>query len=255
MTLAEMDLTGNARLSKEPCKNCGKFFVYYPQDLQSGTPPKRCSRCKDVQQGRPSVVERRRKVNFYDAVKVKSLPGEWKKVSTGFDEDVSSFRIIFKGKEFGASWNGRIDIYSSRPIKSGEVVNIREMEVVHRVRIKIETRRTLEHGEVSIEKEVPLFSAEGKEESRTRRYLVFEPVDSEPKAHLVWVTAHTKTTLKGLGRQYWSKVTGAPITRWAVSGGARSERFHTDGVLAVVDEEHPIVVTTTGDIQKEVMYS
>ena len=253
MTLENIQLSGNAKLSAHGCADCGKYFVYYPQYIRSGEAPKRCPRCKDVEQGRPSLAEERRQIAFYEGVRVVSLPGEWVEFHSGARRDAPQWRIDIKGQEFGAAWDGRIVIYAPRPIVAGEVVNVREMEVIHRVKVKTETRQTLHHGPVTVERELPITGTEGEEMMRQRRYLVLEPTpDVQPKVELVWATAYTKTTLKGFGRQYWAKVGGSPIAQWGISGGYRSGRAHTDGVLAIVDEEHPLLITTTGDLQGEV---
>ncbi|OHA73325.1 MAG: hypothetical protein A2940_01200 [Candidatus Wildermuthbacteria bacterium RIFCSPLOWO2_01_FULL_48_29] len=255
MTLENIQLSGNAKLSAQPCADCGKYFVYYPQYLRSGQAPKRCPRCKDLQQGRPSVAEERRQIALYEDVKVVNLPGEWTEFHSETHRDTPQWRIDIKGQKFGAAWEGRIVIYAPRPIGVGETVTIREMEVLHRVKVKTEIRQTLHHGPVAVERELSITGAEGEEALRSRRYLVLESTPGvEPRAELVWATAHTKTTLKGFGRQYWAKVGGTPIAQWKITGGYRSGRAHTEGVLAIVSEDHPLLVTTTGDIQEEVIY-
>ena len=256
-TLGNIQLSGNARLSREACRDCGKYFVYYPQNLPSGEAPKRCPRCKDVYQGRPSVVEGREEVAFYEAVEVKNLPAQWVEYTPAYSGDIGCWLMVVKGKDFGADWKGRIDIFAPRAISPGEVVNIRDMETTHRVKVVSETRQTLHHGEVAVEHEVPLDYGEGTEVMRKRRYLVLEPTTpgTEPKSRLVWATAYTKTTIKGLGRQFWSKIEGSSIAEWRITGGVRSGRAHTTGVLAIVDANHPIVASTTGDYQGKKIYN
>lgn len=76
-----------------------------------------------------------------------------------------------------------------------------------------------------------------------------------PQYKLVYAVAHTKTTLKGLGRQYRAEVQAdATVAHWDISGGVRSGREHTKGVLAIVNEEHPLFIEKTGDIQGEECY-
>ncbi|MFH1462311.1 MAG: hypothetical protein ABIG08_01240 [bacterium] len=263
MTIENMELSGGARLSKQPCEDCGKYFVYYPQDLPGGgdPPPKRCPRCQDVRQARPSVVEERRELATYGPVVVGNLPGEWEEYSTGTEGDYPRYKIDIRGRRFGASWDGRIVIYAPRSVVPGEVVTIREMEATHRFReetvevahVQKSPHEPPTHTEIQPR---PVTSIEGEEVLRKRCYLVLEPAsDAEPKGKLVWATAYTKTTLKGFGRQFWAKVRGAPIVQWEISGGARSGRFHTTGILAIVDAEHPLVVETTGDIKEEKVYA
>jgi hypothetical protein len=138
----------------------------------------------------------------------------------------------------------------------GDVVSVREMEAKHLIKVRREQKQTMEHGEVIVEKELPITAddPEAEEVIRTRHYLVLEPSDGEATCQLVWAEAHTKTTLKGLGRQYWARVEGAPIASWYVFGGVRSGRAHTTGVLAIVDQEHPLYIIKTGDIEGEEIY-
>lgn len=259
MALPDMDLSAGAKLSPEPCEGeCGKYFVYYPASLPQDTVPRRCSRCQDIAQGRPSVAETRKEVAFYEAVQVINLPAtKWEEYQTGVAEDYPRYRMDIRGRVFGASWNGRIVIYADHSVVAGQVVNIREMEVTHQVKVKTVLRQTLEHGTVTVEHEFPVTGDEGEKALRTRRYFVLEAAEpgTEPKARLVWATAYTKTTLKGFGRQFWSQITGSPIAEWRISGGVRSGRAHSVGVLAIVDEEHPIVASTTGDHKGEKMYN
>lgn len=258
MALPDMELSAGARLSKNPCEDCGKYFVYYPAALPQASTPKRCPRCQDLRQNRPSVVEGRREIGFYPGVEVQNLPTtQWVEYTPAYPGDAGCFVMVVKGKDFGEDWKGRIDIFASREFGRGDVVNIRYMEAAHRIKVVTETRPTLHHGEVAVEHQVPLDHPEGEEALRTRRYLVLEPTEpnTESTTRLVWATAYTKTTIKGLGRQFWSKIEGSPIAEWRISGGVRSGRAHTDGVLAIVDADHPLVVTTTGDYQGEKVYN
>lgn len=258
MALPDMELSAGARLSRKPCEDCEKYFVYYPAGLPQASTPKRCPRCQDVRQNRPSVAEERYEVGFYPAVEVKSLPAtQWVEYTPAHPGDIGCYLMVIKGKEFGAAWEGRIDIFAPREIAPGDVINIRYMEATHRVKVVTETRSTLHHGDVSVEHMVPLDHPEGEVVLRTRRYLVLETAapGTESKGRLVWATAYTKTTIKGLGRQFWSKITGTSIAEWRISGGVRSGRAHTTGVLAIVDADHPLMVTTTGDVKGEEVYN
>lgn len=241
---------------KLECQKCGREFTFSPQHfavLGFKHMPKRCPACADVIQSRPSVVQERKLLNVYDKVEVVSLPCRWEEYK-GSAKDVPSLRMTVKGSRYGASWEGRIDIFAPQPFAAGDIVSVREMEVTHLVKVVTSSRDTLHHGVVTTQKEVPLSFQEGDEVIRTRKYLVLEPCEGPATCRLVWATARTKTTLKGLGRQYRAKVQGAPIASWAIRGGVRSGRAHTVGVLAIVSKDHPLVVTTTGDIQEEVVY-
>lgn len=241
------------------CNECGREFEVNPghfAQLGFKNLPKRCPTCNDIRQGRPSVVVERKLQAVYDGVEIVSLPpGEWEQVA-GFDGDQSGYRLTVKGRRFGASWYGRIDLFSQSIPKVGDVVSVRTMEAEHKVKQVLKTRPTMRYGEVTIEEILPVTDSNPEAEVviKTHRYLVIEPWEGESTCRLVWVEAHTKTTLKGLGRQYWAEISGAPIASWRISGGVRSGRAHTDAVLAIVDKEHPLYVTVEGDIQEEKVY-
>ena len=248
------NLSGGARLSSNPCRECGKYFIFYPEKLPGdGALPKICSTCQDVKQGRPSVVVERRQIAVYDAVEIVGLPGEWKEFQ-GAETDSPAYKIDVRGKKFGADWNGRIVIYAAQPYSIGDIVSVRHMEVVHRVKAVDEERQTI-YGKVRVEKILPMTAQEGHERLFTGQYLVLEKANKEVVGKLVWAEAHTKTTLKGFDRQYWANITGQPLAEWRVSGGVRSGREHATGVLAIVSEEYPLVIEKTGDIKGEVVYA
>jgi hypothetical protein len=201
------------------------------------------------------VVERKL-LNVYDGVKIVSLPpGEWREVK-GWKKDISGYKMAIKGSMYGASWNGRIDLFAPTLPQIGDVVSVREMEAKHLIKVRREQKQTMEHGEVIVEKELPITAEdpEAEEVIRTRHYLVLEPFDGEATCQLVWAEAHTKTTLKGLGRQYWARVEGTPLASWEVKGGYRSGRAYTVGTLAIVDSDHPLYIIKTGDIEGEEIY-
>ena len=238
---------------KLECQHCGRSFEVNPAHFAAlgfKALPKRCPTCADEAQKRPSVVQERHLLAVYDGVEIVRLPGEWQEANDPVN-DVAHYRITVRGDRFGASWSGRIDIFAPRPFGPGDVVSIREMEVKHLVRVVTTQRQTLHHGAVTIRREVPLDAEEGEKTIRSRRYLTLEAHEGPATCRLVWVTAHTKTTLKGFGRQYWAEIRGAPIAEWRVQGGYRSGRAQTTGVLAIVDEAHPLFVRVSGDIQRE----
>ncbi len=238
---------------KMECTKCGREFPVSPAhfaELGFKNLPKRCPTCIDMAQNRPSVVQERKLIRVYDGVEIINLPTTWQEVATG-EKDVPSYNISVKGSRFGASWSGRIDVFANKPFSFGDIISVREMVSSHKIKVVHGEKATMKYGTVPVEKELPITSEEGEEVIRSRRYLVFEPYDGPATSRLVWVTAHTKT----FGRQYWAKVVGSPIAQWIVSGGVRSGRARTVGVLAIVDENHPLFVKGTGDIQFEDTYN
>jgi len=235
------------------CLCCGKKFLYYHE----GTPQKRCPICTDQKQARPSIVQKRELLNYYDGVEIVSLPSKWEHMPPKGVRDDSFFKMTIKGSQYGADWLGRIDIFASEPFKKEDVISIREMEVKHEIKIKKKTRQTMKYGTVEIEEEFPVTTAENDVESiiRSRRYLRFERSEEFQTSHMVYATAYTKITLKGLGRQFRAVVEDETcIASWIIYGGVRSGRAHTTGILAIVSPDHPLMITKTGDIQGEERY-
>lgn len=234
------------------CSDCGLDFVFY----HAGTPQKRCPRCSDKKQECPSVVQKRELLHRWDAIKIVSLPSTWDTQNSGRSHEGDHYKITIKGRDFGADWNGRIDIFAAEKFKDGDIVNIREMEVQHQIRVVQKSRNTMHNGQVRVEKENPVQGV-GEKTIRTRRYLVLERTERclNTNEKLVWAVANTKTTLKGLGRQYWATVNNdACIVSWQVSGGYRSGRASSTGVLAIVSPKHPLYISKTGDIEGEECY-
>lgn len=219
--------------------------------------PKRCPKCADIAQARPSVAIERKCIAVYDGVEIVSLPPAPWQETEGYKKDVPAFRLTIKGSRYGASWSGRIDLFATSIPSPGNIVSIREMEAKHLIKVRREQRVTLEHSKVTVEKELPVTAddPDAEEVIRVRRYLVLEPFDGPAICRLVWAEADTKTTLKGFGRQYWAEIKGTPIASWLVVGGVRSGRAHTTGALAIVDQDHPLYVIKTGDIEGEEVYN
>lgn len=263
----ERELIAGGQLAT--CESCGKQFVHYIK----GTPPKLCPPCKDKFQARPSIVQSREMLHLFEGVQIESLPAEWQEVPAQHHGDGNHFKMVIKGDQYGASWSGRIDIFASEAFKAGDVVNVREMCSKHLVRVVEKGGyRTFHEGIPYTKKEeIPITEtvqpATNPDEAnkgdivkvedviRERRYFVFEKSEAKPTYKLVYAIAHTKTTLKGLGRQYWAEAnTDACIASWTIDGGMRSGRAHTTGVMAIVNEEHPFYIKKTGDIQGEECY-
>jgi len=243
------------------CRECGNEFE---SRVIRGSWLSRCPECADVRQHRPSAVKERTVVTEPIMCVIESLPGQWQQFATGQHDDDPCVRIIIKGDRYGVSWNGRIDIYAHTLWQSGDIVWLTEMEVIHRVKVIEEQRPTspftqLKGGPVAtiVQKKVSLWEKhEGKEIIETRRYMRLDNVrdDEMPDAEttatlprLVWKEAHSKTTLKGYGRQYANQLRGAPLWEKRVSGGCRSGRIHSEGVLALVDADHSLEVVTLFD--------
>lgn len=208
----------NSDIKFRVCRECGSEFPSY---FVRGAWLCRCPQCSDVKQRRPSVIQERNLV-YSQICKLESLPKSWQRFQAN-SKDAGVWKIQLKGGDWGASWLGRIDIYSHDliPPTSRQTVLFEELESIHKIN---------QTNAVVIEK---------------RKYIRLSNVgmqDSDNLPKLVWLQARSKTTLKGLGRQYKYEIVGSPLWEWRVQGGVRSGRSYIEGVLAVVDDEHTLIV-------------
>lgn len=228
------------------CTRCGREFSFNPAEfniLGLQNIPQKCPACVDAIQKRPEIVLDRRVKEYFGPVEIETLPDEWAEYRAS-EGDRHIYRIDVKGKKFGASWYGRIIIFAPAPFAPGDIVVVNVMEVKKLIKEIEKKRKTMEHGEVTYFRRVPIDSPEGQTKEIVDQYIRFDPYkgDEKPIGKLVWRTARTKTTLKGLGRQYFAGFeTEACIWSKAIRGGFRSGRAYTDGVLAIVNEKHPLV--------------
>jgi len=246
----EMEFFDNGKLAK--CKACNKHFLYYTE-----TKPKYCPKCFDEIQQRPSVVVSRKCVWKQEGVKILSFPkGKWEDFNSGFKGDYGCYKIIIKGNGYGASWSGRIDIFADNKYKEGDIIDIREMEVQHKTKVKSMLKNTIYGMTVVKYEHIPLNSIEeGEIVVNTRRYLYFSKSNKQESGkYLIWDEARTKTTLSGLGRQYYAEIQDDSLKSWTVRGGYRSGRAYTVGILAVVDKRHPVIIRGVGDIEYTKIY-
>lgn len=236
------------------CKDCGNVFVFFAHDKYDNA-PSLCPSCADRRQKRPSIVQERVELHRFEGVLIDSLPGEWKEFKTDAGTDFPCYKIGIKGSVYGASWTGRVDIFADKQFTVGEIVDIRVMESKHLVKKLRYTAAT--H---LVEKTVDINTEERDvtltEEIERREYIVLEKSEcTAAKMKLVWAVAHTKTTIKGYGRQYYASLDpSATLWHKAISGGVRSGRVHTEGILAIVSEEHPLVYEFKEGGEKEVKY-
>lgn len=233
------------------CVNCTEPFVQFHRlGVQT-----HCPRCNDERQRRSTVVQARECLWEMCGVRIVALPGNWKEFRPS-EKDEPAFRISLKGEVFGAAWDGRIEIHAPQAFTGGDVVVVRHMKVAHKTKVVTSSRPTMEHGTIEVQREVGLRSEEAGAEEVVleREYISLEPAFVAPKACLVWTSVHSKYTFKGFGRQYSASISGTPLHSWRVSGGVRSGRAYSVGVLAVVDTEHPLVARGKGDVQFERVY-
>ena len=249
------------------CKDCGTIFLWH-EGKHYDNLPKRCPTCLDKVQKRPSVVQERTELHRFEGVEIVSLPSEWEKVETGVETDYPKWKICFKGRTFGASWRGRIDIFADETFYPGNIVEVHVMKTAHLVLQYSKwaphipkspfdegTHLVVKNVDINTPRDELPQDATVKEVVETREYIVLEKGSESSGKKLVWETAHTKTTLKGYGRQYHAYLDAAS-TYWykGVKGGYRSGRASTEGVLAIVDEEHPLIRRFSEGGVEEVTY-
>ncbi len=198
----------------------------------------------DKRQDRPDITISRRAI-FEVKVKISStLPCKWQKVEDPKNDTLKPvYHGVIKGDQFGADWNGRIDLWAimPEPPKVGQAVKLTEMEVEKTVAKEKWSRETMHYGTVHGYKQVPLGTEKAEEFTEKRNYVRLEPVEADENTNypkLIWVEAYSKTTLKGFGRQYHASLSGSPIWKKEVSGGYRSGRASTTVWLAVVDKNN-----------------
>lgn len=219
--------------------------------------PLRCPKCRPQSDPLRRFI-RREKVNEWTVIN----QVDWPRLMLRIDKPRRRngdlpYLYDKKGREHGASWSGRIVVWAKEPPRAGQLITIREMKSTWQMKAKYEKRFSIgasmrsgypvEYMDRSL---VPLDSDEGQFEEEEHRYFVLEPAaaDAKPAGQLVLVTRHSKTTLKGYGRQYHEKIVWPKgVQRLASAGGAyRSGRADGSTVLAIIPINTTARVETSG---------
>lgn len=240
-------------LIKIICSICGNEFVADPKTMGAlglRHVPKKCPACCDKQQGRAleAMAVSRYCLQEFPAVAI-HLPEKLFAPFQARQSDRSVLRAVIKGNSLpgwgGVSWDGRLDVFClAETVPS--VARVRVMEVTHAAG----QHRVEKHGTpMGPKNEVEV------EYDPTHTYLALEPSEENPSAALILVSVDYKTTLKGFGRQWHARL-DAVGALWAteLSRSARSGRFGVYGAVAVVDDDHPVVVEQTGAIKRRLIY-
>ncbi len=220
---------------KIKCSFCEKVFDFDPKTydlLGLREIPKHCPSCLDRRQERPVEIIERKCLKNFRGVMIEEIPGEFDTFRAQ-EGDIPCYRLTIKGKiGDGVSWHGRLDIYSYDPHPAGKFCDLRLMEVT----------RNRKNGEKTIKGEI-------------QEYLVLEPSEAESDMKLVWLRADYKTTLKGLGRQYYASIdTDMSLWSFSFSSCCRSGRFGSKMALAIVDSKNYATEKVWGDIEREKTY-
>lgn len=250
-------------ITMQICDNCTNPFQVYQRRAQL---QKLCPTCTDRQQGRPSVVLNRQALAIIDGVRVHSLPDEWEIFVANEQRDEPEWRMTVFGATYGEAWNGRIVIHARRPFAPGDVMRLRHMQAVHEVKAatwwKPTSPQTAFNGGPRAVQRRDTYPPHWADEmiaaqydhpvvvsleTEVHEYIVLEPTTAAPDKALMWLEASTKHTFKGLGAQYAEKVEAPDaIWRMSVSGGLRSGRARTVGVLAVLPQGAVTTLSSTG---------
>lgn len=216
----------NKNMKFAVCTICGLAFEDHTPDHYEDA--KVCPRCNDIRQHRDTIILERDRLAEWQAVEIVSLPADFRHFQAR-KKDQHDWKIDMSGKLFGASYSGRIVIRARHPFKIGEIVDVRLMTSKH------------QRGEYT----------------ETHEYLVLEKSEAtEAQAKLEWHSAYSKTTLKGLGRQYKREIvySAEPLFVKTISGGVRSGRASTTAELSITHLDTYIEVRET-DLKPMPAYS
>lgn len=222
------------------CTECGKRF--YVSELHYATRnmqrPRRCPTCADRRQQRPAhhTVIDRRVLHTFDACDVSQVVSQrgWETLE---GRTHPYRRLIVKGRKHGASWTGRIDVFDQRT-NDNSIARVRIMRTTHEAGAKM-TGKWVEGPHF------PWFKVRyyEYEHSPSWEYIVIE--DAAPDV----IVATTRLVLASAIRK-WNrsdKIEDRALWSRSVWGESRTGRHSGETVLAVTDDEHPLVVHCVHD--------
>ena len=195
---------------KRRCRTCRKPFIQY----YGHYPQKKCPRCKGLKNPHASVD--RNLLQLIPAVRIDNLPGDWVRFHTGNPRHFPSWKMEIQGLDLKGLGTGRIVIRSLEPRKKGDLVQLRFMESIKRRR-------------------------EGKQ---IDHYVALDPVgDTEKPNHIPLLKWSVVECPLHRGR-----VEVEDFSLWAscVSCEDYEHGIRRIGVLAVVDKNNPVIVSTNG---------
>ena len=163
------------------CEQCGKAFFQFER---KSTVARTCPKCKDIRAENFSLVEGRALVSVYNRLTIdESFPTEgWEMVQT---PDGLRYKLDRRGTF------GQIVVWAKSIPQVGDVVNMRKMRSLHRLRKSTEMRKRIERGK-EVEFEVVhrhhSFSEDGREDTDEHVYYVIHPTTQTPTGErLGWV--------------------------------------------------------------------
>lgn len=225
------------------CMNCGQSFEWFPEwyaakGLQA--PPLKCQRCCDQRQGKAAIhtVRERECLQEFPCCDVTQATERlnFEIIDQQDGRRIRPYRrAIVKGRNFGASWSGRIDVFDQRS-NPASLAHVRVMRTHHEAGAQMTGIRVTGPGYPWTSKTTYKW-----EHSNEWQYVALDDAtDEEPTCRLVVVSAIQK----------WNRddrITGKPLWSCSCSGSSRSGRHSGQATLAVVDADHPLTVTQVQD--------
>ena len=219
------------------CMTCGQSFEWFPgwyeaKKLQG--PPLKCQRCSDQRQGKAAhhTVQERECLHKFPCCNVEQAVQalSFETIDQQDGRRIRPYRrATVKGRDFGASWSGRIDVFDQRSDPSAPLASVRVMRTQHEAGAQMT-------GVKVTGPSYPWYSktAYQWENSNEWEYVVLDDVDDEePTCRLVLTSAIQK----------WNRddrITNNALWSTACSGSSRTGRHSGQAVLAIVDAEHQI---------------
>ncbi len=248
------------------CKDCGRNFVsFLPGQL-------RCQTCADIKYRAPSIVLAHE--TLWERTVILGFQPKWEPVGTLAG---AGYKYCEKGSQFGANWAGRFDLHAPmRAWNQGSAVLLRAQRSTHAVRVRYELRRRSDFRAgtvVEYEARVKLPVAtdidrdtlrayvqrmlDGEDrvvlpdqsilETEKHPYFALWPATEPASGTLVRVPYGEKSTLKGLGAEWYIKTiwpNDATIIA-TVRGGVRSGRSWRGVQYAIVPHSGVVRQTRT----------
>lgn len=256
------------------CKACGTEFVVDRAFLRDQQHCQSCADKKAAQHHQVDSILVSRERTFATVCQIHSLPGEWVRHEGINSRSHGYWKMEVRGDMLagaGRGWEGQLTIFAQGWARYGtpqvgDWVYFRAMKATKKKKALSFSRLGM-HGEVLHDAILPIWfeesmipqwiadgrlrpEAEGaqvEEIEVVHKYVVLEPTARTGGHRLQWVTATDKSTLKGLGAQYTSKV-DLSEAHWSaeIGGGTRNLRWWTRGILVVLPTWAALSVTTTG---------
>lgn len=226
------------------CTQCGATFEWSPEFYrQKGikAPPLRCPTCCDEQHGKDAhhtVVERECLQQFPCCDVSQALTRlPFTTVTEQDGQKIRPYRrATIKGRNFGASWAGRIDVFDQRTDPEAALAKVRVMRTAHQAGAQMTGVRVTGP-------RYPWYSRHTYqyEHSKEWEYVVLDdPEDDRPTCALVVATATQKWNRN-------DRIGGQPLWSCTAAGRSRTGKHSGVAVLAVVDDDHPLTVTRIHD--------